>query len=245
MRVAALSDIHGNLAALETVLADLEKSGWPDKIIILGDLAMLGPWPGEVIERLQTLDCKALQGNTDTWYGEEIPKDYTAQSPREAKMVATYHWAKAYLTPSQIEYLLQLPFSHEVQPLPEGEGNALFVHGSPRRIDEPILAETPEEEIRTMLEGTKFSLLVCGHTHRPMVRRIGEVTIVNVGSVGLPYDGNPDAAYGILTWQGREWQTELRRVPYDIEGAAAAAIGRQMPGTEGYVRSIRTGRAPT
>jgi len=243
MRIAAISDIHGNLAALEAVIEDLAKVGQIDQTVVLGDPAVLGPWPREVIERLWELDWQVIQGNTDTWYRKEIPKGYIAQSPREAKLMATYHWAKAYLTPSQIEYMHQLPFSHEVRPLPQGEGSALFVHASPRRIDEPILAETSEEEIKTMLEGTRVSLLTCGHTHRPMIRPIGEITVVNVGSVGLPYDGNPEAAYGILIWQGGEWQTELRRVPYDIEGAVAAAVGRQLPGTDGYVRSIRTGRA--
>ena len=231
VRIAAISDIHGNLLALEAVLDDIAVQD-ADRMVVLGDLAAVGPQPAEVLARVRSLGV-LIQGNTDRLFSS-ISDDYQPTSENEGRLVDVLRWGKAQLTVKDIAFLDGLPFDYQ-------EGGILFVHGSPRRINEPMLPDTPDDELSDMVADVSARLVVCGHTHRPMVRRVGSLTVVNVGSVGAPGDGDPRAGYGLLTWNGARWRATIRRVSYDVEAVIEQARRRGMPHAERLARTLRSG----
>jgi predicted phosphodiesterase len=243
MRIALLADLHGNLAALNAVLDDLARDGGADTILALGDLAMLGPQPAEVIDRLRQVGAIAIQGNTDAWYQHDLPGDYQTRDEREAFVIRYARWARPLLGEERVAYLLGLPFQYQAD-LGGGE-SLLAVHGSPRRIDEPIYPETTSEALDEMLAGVSASLLAFGHTHRAMETRHRGITLVNPGSLGnpIPPDPDPRAAYGVVSADGR-LDVSLRRVSYDPAPAMAAARERAMPGAAGWIAKFAAAWPP-
>src|SRR5579875_2223789 len=164
MRMALISDIHGNLIALETVLRELEQESI-DQIICLGDVAALGPQPHEVIECLRALQCPVVLGNTDAWL---LTSPVAVQSDSEHLRVIT-RWCAEQLSAEDIAYLRTFPPLLEV-PLDENR-TLLCYHGSPRSFDDVIAAITPDEKVKEMLTGFSASVMVGGHTHIQMIRR--------------------------------------------------------------------------
>jgi len=236
MRIAAFSDIHGNLAALEAVLADIERHDI-DQLVCLGDLVALGPHPGQVIERLRSLGCAVVQGNTDAWYREPLPAGWRPTNELEVMVFDHYRWLKEQLTSEQHAYLLSLPFQLPIGPL-------LCVHGSPRSSREGMSLDTPDDELATMVADVPagIEVVLCGHTHRPMRREVGRLTIVGVGSVGMPADGDPRPCYALLERTPAGWQIEWPRLTYDIEAAIAAARATDFPHLETIAEAWRTGQ---
>ncbi len=235
MRIAAFSDIHGNLTALEVVLADIERHN-VDRLICLGDLVALGPFPGEVVERLSALGCPVVQGNTDAWYKEPLPADWRSADERQAMVYDCHLWLKEQLSPEQHGVLLSLPFQQRIGPL-------LCVHGSPRDFREGMLPDTPEEELAAMVADVPAGIEVvpCGHTHHPMRRQVGELTIVGVGSVGLPADGDQRPCYALLEDTPDGWQVQWPRPAYDVEVAIAAAQSTCFPHLDTIAEAWRSG----
>lgn len=239
MRIALLADLHGNLAALDAVLSDIAATGGADTILVLGDLAMLGPQPAEVVDRVRQAGCVVIQGNTDTWYRETYGPEVVGKDEREAGLLSHYRWARPLLGDERIHYLLSLPFRWQVD-LGGGE-SMLAVHGSPRRIDEPINPDAPPELLDGVLAGISASVLAFGHTHRAMIRRHKGITLVNPGTLGnpIPPDLDPRAAYGLVSGESGRLEVTLRRVAYDAAPSLAAALERQMPGAAGWVGKFR------
>jgi predicted phosphodiesterase len=243
MRIALLADLHGNLSALDAVLGDIAATGGADVTLALGDLAMLGPQPAEVIDRLRESGCLAIQGNTDAWFNQTLAEADVARDERLAMIVQYARWARPLLGEDRVRYLLGLPFSWQTD-LGGGE-SLLAVHGSPRRIDEPIYPEAEPAVLDEVLSGVSATVLAFGHTHRAMVRRHSGVTLVNPGTVGnpIPPDGaDIRAAYGLVTREDGRLEVVLRRLAYDPGATMAAAVERQMPGAASYVAKFkRTG----
>lgn len=222
-RLAALSDVHGNLLALEAVLADIEAQGTPDAHWVLGDLAAFCPWPVQTIARLRALPNSAfLQGNTDRYLVTgRRPTIPVAQSPDEwaqatatlAQRDANFRWTTERLSFADYEFLRDLPSRLEME-VP-GYGRVVAVHATPSDDETNLYPTTPEEEVRPHLADLDARLMLYGHTHRPMDRTVGGVRLVNAGSVGLPLDGDPRPAYALLDFEGRECAVTLRRVTYD------------------------------
>lgn len=212
MRVAALYDIHGNLPALEAVLAEVEGAG-ADLIVIGGDVVS-GPMPRATLERLLALGDRArwIRGNAD----REVVAAFdglplgpgVADDVRE---VTT--WTAAQLERRHREALAGLP--ERVTLDVEGVGEVLFCHGSPRSDEEMLTRATPEARLREALAGVRQRVVVCGHTHMPFDRELDGVRVVNAGSVGMPY-GEPGAHWLLL---GPD--VCPRRTTYDLEQAAA------------------------
>jgi putative phosphoesterase len=194
MRIAALYDVHGNLPALEAVLAEVEAEA-PDAIVVGGDLGP-GPFVGECLERLQALGPRWVMGNGD----REI-----VEGSREHGA----GWVAERLSPAQRDALAA--FEPVVR-----LGGVLFCHGSPRSDTEMITRITPDERLAPMLAGVSEPLVVCGHTHQQFDRRVAGKRVVNAGSVGLPYEGDAAAFWLML---GPE--PELRRTSYDVAAAVA------------------------
>jgi predicted phosphodiesterase len=213
MRVALLSDIHGNLVALDAVLADLALHGPFDQIVVAGDLVWSGPWPAEVVDRVRALGAHVIQGNTDAFFARkanDIPP-----GKREGRF--SEHWSWKRLGPERTAYLANLPFSHRISPAPGQD--LLVVHANPFDMERTILPALTDAELDNLLvapgAAPDWRALAYGHLHVPSERLWRGRLLVDVASAGLPMDGDPRAAYAILTWDGA-WHAHGHRVFYDI-----------------------------
>lgn len=233
MRVALISDLHANEVALTSVLEDIERVG-ADRIVCLGDVATLGPHPGEVVDRLRDLGCMCILGNHDDFLLQpELIRRYT-ESPL---VVDAVDWCRDALVPEQLEFLETFVAGAEID-LDGGAKLGLF-HGSPRSHMEDMLSTTPPERVDEMLGGFAATVLAGGHTHVQMLRQHRGALLVNPGSLGLPFreyvDGGvptvlPHAEYAIVEAQKGRVNVELRRVhpPQDSLRSAAAGWGHPM-----------------
>jgi predicted phosphodiesterase len=224
MRIAVLSDIHGNLPALEAILVDVQAQGAPDAYWVLGDLAAFCPWPTETLARLRALpNVSFLQGNTDRYlvagrrpvHPVRSPEDWAAMPARLAEREANFLWTVDRLSYADYEFLRDLPPRLEMD-VP-GYGRIVAVHATPTDDETVILSDTPDDEIRPHLTGLDARLMLYGHTHRPMDRTVDGVRIINDGSVGLPLDGDHRPAYALLDFEGDRCRVTIRRVAYDRE----------------------------
>ncbi|RJQ30433.1 MAG: metallophosphoesterase [Peptococcaceae bacterium] len=238
MKIAAISDIHGNLPALQAVLANIEKQG-ADRIFCAGDLVGYGPQPNEVIALLKEKRIPVVMGNYDDAAGfERIVCGCDYQEEREQLLgERSLNWTKENLAPKAKEFLQSLPFQLcvSVEAL-----NLLVVHGSPRRLNEYLYEEFPESELIEMLAQNNADILVCGHTHLPYHRRPGDRHVINAGSAGRPKHGDPDALYALLEITGAAVRVELRKVGYDYEAAAKAIEQSGLPAE--FAVQLRTGK---
>ncbi len=218
MRVAILSDIHGNAVALDAVLADLASRGPFDEIVVAGDLVWSGPRPREVIDRVQALRATAIKGNTDAFFE---PTAETPEGKEPGRFTAHLAWMCEQLGPERVGFLRGLPFSRRISPAPGHD--LLVVHANPHDMEQAILRRAAEANLDELLledgRPPAWRALAFGHIHTPFVRTWRERLLVNVSSVGLPMDGDQRAAYAILTWEqsglgGGAWRAEHRRVAY-------------------------------
>jgi predicted phosphodiesterase len=216
MRVAALYDVHGNLPALEAVLADVEAD-----LILAGGDVVLGPMPAECLELLRERSATLIRGNTER---------HVVHPPEFGEDVwnARACWAHEQLDDEQLAFLGGLP--HPLSLDVDGLGPTLFCHGSPRSDEEILTAITPPKRLDPMLDGVQEQVVVCGHTHVQFDRLVGETRIVNAGSVGMPYEG----VAGIACWALLGPEVELRRSRYDAEAAAAAIRATGAPGADEF-----------
>ena len=199
-RVAALYDVHGNLPALEAVLAEV---GDADLIVVGGDVVG-GPFPAETVERLRDLGDRVrwLRGNAERELVEQPPPREAGPPPGELERL------RAALSDEQVDFVYGLPERVELDV--EGLGRVLFCHATPQNDLDIVTPLTPEERLRRILEGVTADAVVAGHTHIQEDRRVGGVRWVNAGSVGMPYEDEPGACWALL---GPE--VELRRTEYD------------------------------
>ena len=201
-RVAALYDVHGNLPALKAVLAEVDA----DTILVGGDVA-LGPMPKDTLSLLRDRGATFIRGNCD--------REVAAPGEGVELWTRRARWVHEQLDDEELAFLRDLP-----HPLPmevDGLGEVLFCHGSPRSDEEILTAITPPKRLDPILDGVTQNLVVCGHTHAQFDRLVGDRRLVNAGSVGMAYEGEP----GIAAWALLGPTVELRRTPYDVEAAAA------------------------
>lgn len=234
MKLALISDIHGNAVALNAVLKEIEQEG-VDQIVCLGDVAATGAQPRECVRLLRELGCPVVMGNTDEalLHLPALPEG----APEPQKILWEIGaWSARQLAEEDRAFMASFQPSVEV---PLGDGQSLLAfHGSPRSHSEIILPTTPDEELAQFLAGARQALLAGGHTHRAMVRRYGTSMLVNPGSVGLPFDRvapetdvrHPDwAEYAIVTWTPSQKRVELRRVHYPMADYVKALKACDMP----------------
>lgn len=230
MKVAIISDIHGNFQALESVLDDM-KSNHVEKVFCLGDLAMAGPQPRLIIELIsKKTDWTVIQGNTDKMiadFSPEIMENVKNVFPIMANALADDVY---FIEDEMKDYLKNLPPQKELTV--EGV-NVLLVHGSPRRNNEDILPDLPIKKVEEMIECTDADVIFCGHTHIPCGYQTSKKqTVVNVGSVGRPFTQNPKACYVIAEFQDGGFSIEHRFVDYDKEMAADILRARGFEGAD-------------
>ena len=229
MKIAIISDIHGNMQALTSVLEDIKTENC-DKILCLGDLVMAGPEPKKTLDAIMSMDnIDIIQGNTDEMVA------YADISAPKVKAVfpimgnALENDAKQ-LDENEIEFLKNLPKQKEL----EIEGvKLLMVHGSPRKNDENIFPNLKIEEVEEMIKGVDADVILCGHTHMPCgYQTNNNKTVVNVGSVGRPFTDNTQSCYAIAEINNGQIEFIHKFVDYDKETASEILAKRDFDGAE-------------
>lgn len=237
MKIAVIADIHANIFALEAVLADIELEK-PDQIVCLGDLVGYATFPNEVINLIRARDILTIQGNYDESVGENrlvCGCDYSDPHQQE-NAGKSLNWTKLTVTPENKEWLRNLPKEQRI--CVEGK-DILFIHGSPRQNNEYLYEES--KVLQEILDQYPFDVMVCGHTHKPYIRVMGERCIVNAGSAGKPKHGRPDATYVLMNVQCAGISFTIREVPYDYE-QTAAAIEQEVGMPSEYANLFRFGQ---
>lgn len=236
--VTIFGDIHGNLPALEAVLADMELHNSSPRYC-LGDLVGYGTFPNEVIATIRDLKIPTLMGNYDQGVGnnsDDCGCAYTSKTS-EALGKRSIAWSNENTTAENKLFLKQLTAQI---PLQLNGLRIQLVHGSPRKINEYLYEDRPDATMERLLDIADADVLVCGHTHIPYHRILPSGRhVVNAGSVGKPKDGNPQACYIVLESIDSQLKVKFKRVPYDIERTAQAIEASDMP--HEYAEMLRSG----
>jgi len=222
-RLAIVSDVHGNLFALEAVIADLDAHA-PDLIVHGGDLAVIGPRPAEVIDRIHDLGWPGVLGNTD-----EILVDPSGQAEQKRRapnlggwLVTLFEtltpWARVRLGEKRLNLLRQLPRAWR-------QDHILLVHAGVDDLWRAPMPDASDDELLRAYGDRDAGLVIYGHIHRPYVRKLEGLTVANSGSVGLPYDGDPRPSYLLID----DGVPEVHRVEYDLDRAARDAAQAGFP----------------
>ena len=229
MKLAVISDIHGNLFALEKVLEDIEHEKC-DNIVCLGDLAMAGPEPDKTVELVKQMNWDVIQGNTDKMIVEYNEEMYNALKGQIPIMANALRNDAEVISDENKEYLKNLPENIEIN---INNTPILLVHGSPRRNNEDISPDLPLENVEEMTDGTDARLILCGHTHLPCGYQTNSgKTVVNVGSVGRPFTEKPVSCYAIVTFDEFGFGVEHKFVEYDNVSASEVLAKRNFEGAD-------------
>ena len=251
MRYALISDIHGNLPALDAVLRHIDAHPAVGAVYHLGDLVGYGPWPNEIVERLRDRSIAGVAGN----YDSTVATDYThcgcrSESPRQEELAhVSFEWTRRHVSPATKKVLAGLPFRLDLKPRgghASGPTVALvhatavnnLVYLTDDRGDEFLANIARQANLRT------DDALCFGHTHKPWHRTVNGVHFVNTGSVGRPKDGDSRAGYVLLdVGDGSQPKIDVQfvRVEYDVEAAARAIAEAGLP--EEFADFLRTGGA--
>lgn len=233
MKIAVISDIHGNMEALNAVMADIAEQGC-EKIFVLGDYAMAGPEPKKAVDwffnRQFDQKMKLIRGNTDEMIANYSPNLYETVKEKAPVMAEALRNDVTFFNPILTNFLKSLPLQLEIE---ESGVKFLLVHGSPRRNNEDILPDTPMEEVEKMLENVDADVVLCGHTHLPCgFQTSTKKTVVNVGSIGRPFTDEPKSCYLKITVNDGKCVFEHRFVEYDNKAASEKMKKRTFFGAE-------------
>lgn len=213
MKVAFISDIHGNAVALDAVLHDIKKKE-VDKIYVLGDICYRGPEPKRSLELVRSLHTEVIKGNADEWVVRGVREGEVPDKALDL-MNQERQWTVEQLEPSDIEYLKNLPTALGLN---INGVNIDAYHATPDSLFEIVLPNAEDEKIEeTMMKPGDSQIYVYAHIHRPYIRYIKGKVIMNVGSVGLPFDEVTKASYGLIEIEEGDWQTSIVRVSFDLE----------------------------
>ena len=228
-QLVIFGDIHGNLPALQAVLAEIDGRGLTE-LYCLGDLVGYGTWPNEVIEIIRARNIPTIMGNYDQGVGQGSDDCGCAYRTAQARAlgVRSIRWTNDHTKVANKAYLRTLP---STMPLQLGDYRILLVHGSPRRVNEYLNEDRPEASMERIMDGAGVDMLVCGHTHLQYHRVLASGRqVINAGSVGKPKDGDPRAGYVVLSLaEDGRLQASFKRVDYDVEAAAQAIEAVEMP----------------
>jgi predicted phosphodiesterase len=267
IRLAVISDVHGNLAALEAALADIKRHK-PDRIVVTGDLCFYGPRPAETVERLRNLEndgAAVISGNTDIAVADF---DYAAAFPWMDEVPsghsAAAEWAHDQLSDEQVDWLRRLPAERRLW---TDSTLVLACHASPGSQTAGLATDLDPGVTMERVTRTDARVILCGHTHVADVRELGRKLICNPGSCGVAFDGSPDACWALVTLPDQPASTaapdtegepdegavvdlarptaELFRPPYDAATASDEVARRGLPTDVYRAATIRTGRLIT
>lgn len=246
MKLAVLSDIHGNAVAFDAVLADLARHP-ADRVICLGDAVQGGAEPKETVERLRALACPVVMGNADAWLLSGVWTGTPQEESRRAGLEDVRAWSLAQLDAADRAWIAAFAPTVEV----ELDGAKLLAfHGSPASFDEILLPATPAADFDRALLPYADHVLCGGHVHLQFRRRVGDSFHFNPGSIGLAYRHDPAAGaafidpwaeYAVLEVAGGRVSLDFRRVPYDVAAYVRKLRTSGRPHAEEMVGQIRTG----
>ncbi|NEU31208.1 metallophosphoesterase family protein [bacterium LRH843] len=213
MRIAFLSDIHGNATALEAVLRDVQQQQ-VDKICILGDLCFRGPEPKRTLDLIRSLNAKVLKGHSDEWLVRGINKGEIPEDQEEI-VKQEIEWTLQRLDEDDIAYLRDLPTELIVED--RLDLNIHAFHATPSNLLDIILPDEKKQIEDIIMARDSADLYVYGHLHEPFIRSMHGKNIVNTGSVGMPFDGHPLASYLVVEVGEGRHRLHINRVPYNRE----------------------------
>jgi putative phosphoesterase len=242
-RVAILSDVHGNAAALEEVRKAIRKER-PDAVMIAGDLVLNGPEPSAAVDGVRELEADGaivVQGNTDVAVADF---DYSAAFPWLTDGVpdtfrAAAEWAHDELGDDRLAWLRRLPSERRLR---LEETMLLACHASPGSQTQGFDQALDPSVILERASRTDARVICCGHTHLPEVRDLGWKLIVNDGSAGYIFDGDPTASWALVTVDDDDVTAEIRRTPFDALAVSNAISARGLPGDVYRAATVRTGK---
>ncbi len=243
-RLALFSDVHGVAQALEAV-REAVRAAAPDVVAIAGDLAMNGADPAATIDGVRELEAAGalvVQGNTDIavadadygaafpWFGDAVPES----------MKVAAAWAQEAIGPERVDWLRRLPAERRVR---ADDGTLVLVtHASPGSQTAGFDQGLDQSVVIERLGRTDARVILCGHTHVPEVRDFGWKVVVNGGSAGYVFDGDPTASWALLDIVDGHVTAEIKRVEFDVLAAADAVAARGLPGDVYRAATIRTGK---
>jgi predicted phosphodiesterase len=242
-RLAVLSDVHGNAVALDAVRKAI-KTAKPDGVLVAGDLALNGPDPAAAIDGIRELEqagALVVQGNTDIAVADF---DYTAAFPWLTDGVpdtfrAAAEWAHDALGDDRLDWLRRLPAERRLW---IDDNLVLVCHASPGSQTSGFDEHLDPAVVIERIARTDARLICCGHTHLPEVRDFGWKQIVNDGSAGYVFDGDPTASWALIDIEGAEVRAEIRRTEFDALSVANAISARGLPGDVYRAATVRTGK---
>ena len=225
MRIAVFSDIHGNLPALDAVLADIQRQHF-DAVYCLGDLVGYGASPNEVTARVRDEGIPTVMGNYDDGVGFDRDDCGCAyrQEDERARGQRSLEWTRAQTTSENKAFLRSL--HHEIRFDTDGR-RVLLVHGSPRKLNEYLFEDRPISSFQRLAASSHADIILFGHTHKPYTKLVDDVLFVNVGSVGKPKDGDWRACYANIDVAAGH--ATFTRLEYDVQRAMAAIRQTDLP----------------
>lgn len=212
MKLAFISDIHGNATALDAVLDDI-KNKHIDKIIVLGDLCYRGLEPQRSLDLIRALDTYVIKGNADEWVVRGVKKGEVPEAARST-MNEERAWTVSQLKAEGLEYLKNL---QEELYLEFGEVSVHVFHATPNSLFDVMQPDESDGTIRERLFKKDANIYVYAHIHKPFIRYINGKCLINTGSVGLPFDGFNEASYVIINVDGDNFEPSIIRVDYDVK----------------------------
>lgn len=235
MRVAIVSDVHGNLTAFDAVVADIRRRA-PDLVLHGGDLALMGAQPAEVVDRVRELGWQGVVGNTDEVLWR--PQEQARQERRAPTLAALLRLifqeyapaTRALLGEERVAWLRRLPARRRVEDL-------VLVHASPCDLWRAPMPDAEDDELLATYRPLDAATAVYGHIHRPYTRELARLTVANTGSAGMPWDGDARASYLLL----EDGRPRLVRVEYDVEREAAVLLGSGYPDVSRLAEMRRRG----
>ena len=230
-RVAVITDIHGNLPALEAALGRIGQLDI-DSIYCGGDLVGYGPWPNEVCRLIEERGIPTIYGNYDYAIGrdeEDCGCAYRDPHDRELgeKSIA---WTLEHSDQRSKDFMRQLPFDLRFD---LGAQRVRVVHGSPRKVNEYLFEDKPARTFERIAVGSDCDVLVFGHTHQPWIHEYGGVLFVNCGSIGKPKDGDPRGGFGVIEPSNEGVQARIERFEYDVDYVADEVAKSGLPAEYG------------
>jgi putative phosphoesterase len=235
MRIAIVSDVHGNRRAFEAVLADLRQVT-PDVVVHGGDLAYGGAYPAEIIDQVRSLGWAGVRGNTDEmlWARKSL-KEFGATAPKLAPLLLRIEEmipaTLASIGEERLRWLEGLPDKYS------GQGFCL-VHASPDDLWRAPMSNASDEELQSTYAPLSARIAVYGHIHCPYIRLLKGVTVANSGSVSQSYDGDRRASYLVIDGES----VAIRRVEYDVESEADDVLRSGLPHAKWLARILLAGK---
>ncbi len=242
-RLAVLSDVHGNADALRAVRRAVDASR-PDHVLIAGDLVLNGPEPAAAVDAVRELEqagALVVQGNTDVavadfdysaafpWFSDGVPDTFRAAT----------EWAHDALGDERLEWLRRLPSERRLW---IDDTLVLLTHASPGSQTQGFDPHLDASVVLERIARTDARVICCGHTHLPEVRDFGWKVVVNDGSAGYVFDGEPTASWALVEIDGDEVRTEIKRTAFDEMAVANAISARGLPGDVYRAATVRTGK---